>query len=57
MDLDPDPANEMFGRSAFRIHGAALENPELSSDGCIIQQRSVREAVWNSGDHQLEVIE
>ena len=56
MNLTPDPSNEMFGRSDFRIHGASKTNPELSSEGCIIQPREIRENIWNSGDHSLEVI-
>lgn len=56
MDLTPDPTNNMFGRADFRIHGAAFENPELSSEGCIIQPRPVREAIWASGDRRLQVI-
>ena len=43
--LTPDPANEMFGRNAFFIHGASAEHPALSSDGCIIQGRIAREYV------------
>lgn len=56
MDLTPSPSNTMFGRSDFRIHGAAKENPELSSEGCIIMPHSVREKIWESGDRELEVI-
>lgn len=57
LPLTPAPENEMCGRSGFKIHGAAFTNPEMSSDGCIILIRPVREQVWNSGDHDLEVIE
>jgi len=56
MDLMPAPENQMFGRSEFRIHGAAEEHPELSSDGCIILPRPVRENIWQSGDREIEVI-
>ena len=56
MDLVPDKENKMFGRDLFRIHGAALHNPEMSSDGCIVQIRTVRESIWNSGYHRLQVI-
>jgi hypothetical protein len=55
--LDPDPANQMFGRSGFRIHG---DNPAVNrtaSDGCIIAGHAPdRVGIWNSGDHLLEVI-
>ena len=56
MALTPDPSNEMFGRSEFRIHGAAYTNPELSSDGCIIQIHPVRQAIWESNDHDIQVV-
>jgi hypothetical protein len=55
MNLVPDAINEMFGRSEFRIHGAALEHPELSSEGCIVLPHDVRQIVWDSGDHRLQV--
>ena len=56
MDLTPAPENEMFGRSLFRIHGAAKTNPELSSEGCFVQLRPVREALWNEGDRDFQVV-
>ena len=43
--LTPDPSNEMFGRSSFYIHGASLDHPALSSDGCMIQGRVAREYI------------
>ena len=62
--LTPDPANEMFGRSAFFIHGASQEHPALSSDGCIIQGRVAREYInikigrtaKDAPERQLEVV-
>lgn len=56
MDLTPDASNQMFGRDLFRLHGAAYVNPEMSSDGCIIQIRDVRQKIWNSGVHRLQVV-
>lgn len=56
MNLTPSPSNTMFGRGDFRIHGAAKTNPELSSEGCVIMDRQVRESIWASGDRDLEVI-
>jgi hypothetical protein len=56
MDLAPDSGNDMLGRGDFRVHGAAVENPELSSEGCIIMPRPAREAIWESGDHKLQVV-
>lgn len=54
--LVPDPANEMFTRSGFGIHGDSLEHPGLASDGCIIMSRGVRERIWASADPRLQVI-
>lgn len=56
MDLTPNPANEMFGRSAFQVHGDSVKNPGTASSGCIIMPRKVRELMWDSGDHQIEVV-
>jgi hypothetical protein len=56
MNLIPDPSNNMLGRADFRIHGASKTNPELSSEGCMIQPRVIRENIWNSGDRTLVVI-
>lgn len=55
MDLEPDTNNEMYGRSLFRIHGFG-EDKEHASEGCIIQVPSVRQAIADSGDNQLEVV-
>lgn len=64
MNLTPDPTNEMFGRSDFRIHGFAVDDPntpinetEYSSEGCIIQLRPVREAIAAGADRDLTVVE
>lgn len=43
--LVPDPSNEMFGRSAFYIHGASAMHPQMSSDGCIILARPSRDYI------------
>lgn len=53
--LAPDPSNEMFDRSAFYIHGDTTP-PGNASDGCIVMGRSVRQEMWESGDHGLKVI-
>lgn len=55
--LTPDKDNEMFGRSGFAIHGDNKELNQSASEGCIIIPRLVREEVWLSGDHRLQVIE
>jgi len=54
--LIPDPMNEMFGRSAFYCHGDTIELNQSASDGCIIQARAVREEMYESPDHRLEVV-
>lgn len=54
--LTPDPANKMFGRSAFLIHGDSKTNPGEASLGCIIVPRAARGMVWASGDRDLKVI-
>lgn len=57
--LDPDKENDMKGRSGFLIHGD-MADPKLrgtASEGCIIVPRLVREAIWQSPDHRLEVVE
>lgn len=53
--LEPAPGTDPLGRSAFRIHGDSISHPGTASHGCIILPRSVREAIWGSGDHELVV--
>jgi hypothetical protein len=56
--LSPDAANEMYNRGDFRIHGDRTD-PSLvhaASEGCIIAPRFVREKMWTSTDHEVEVI-
>lgn len=53
--LIPSPSNEMFMRSAFFCHGDTTPSGN-ASEGCIIQARSVRNEMWNSDDHTLQVI-
>jgi hypothetical protein len=55
--LDPNPLNEMFGRDGFMCHGDSKIEPGTASEGCIIMPHPVRVAMWESKDHQLEVIE
>lgn len=57
MSLTPLPLNEMFGRAGFLMHGDSIEHPGTASKGCIIMPHPVRERVWNSGDHRLQVVE
>lgn len=56
--LTPKPGTETFGRSGFLMHGD-MADPELrgtASHGCIIMPRWVREWLWGSTDHDLQVI-
>jgi hypothetical protein len=54
--LDPDPANRMFGRSGFRIHGDNGNANHTASDGCIIAGHTAdRIRIWRSGDRDLNV--
>ena len=56
LQLVPDPANEMFGRSGFLMHGDSIEHPGQASEGCIIMPFNVRQRVWNSSDRDLIVV-
>lgn len=56
MPIEPVGHNAL-GRSAFMIHGDSAKRPGTASRGCIILPRNVRELIWNSGDHDLEVVE
>ena len=47
---------DSHGRSAFRIHGDSIKLPGTASHGCIILPRVYRRQIWESGDHDLEVI-
>src|SRR5579863_1881085 len=55
--LDPDAANQMFGRAGFRIHGDNQAANRTASDGCIIAGHAAdRTAIWNGGDRNLQVV-
>lgn len=56
LPLTPDPVNQMFGRSAFLIHGDSVVSPGTASRGCIIMPRKIRDAIALSGDKVLQVI-
>lgn len=60
MDLLPDPANNMYGREDFRIHGAAsgdtFINPGFSSEGCIVLPPGPRSTISASSDKILQVV-
>lgn len=54
--LTPDPSNQMYGRSAFLIHGDSIAAPGTASHGCIIQARNIRQAIDASSDKEIQVI-
>ena len=56
MALTPDPANEMFGRSAFLIHGDNSAMNHTAIQGCIIMAHDLRHKISDSGETQLTVI-
>lgn len=56
MPLVPDPSTQLFGRDAFLMHGDSVHAPGTASQGCIIMARDVRDKVWASNDHELEVV-
>jgi type VI secretion system (T6SS) effector TldE1-like protein len=53
--LEPAAETDTRGRSGFLIHGDSKAQPGTASHGCIILPRAVRELLWQSGDHDLEV--
>ena len=55
--LEPDPSNNMCGRSGFLIHGDSKTHPGSASQGCIVLPIKYRKDMWTSGDKILEVIE
>lgn len=54
IELIPDAANEMFGRGGFFIHGDTTPSGR-ASEGCIILGRIIRNMLWNSTDHVIQV--
>lgn len=54
--LSPSGYNEMFGRSAFLIHGDSEEHPGDASDGCIVMSRPTRELIIQSQEKLLAVV-
>lgn len=59
LTLIPQFGTELFGRdgSSFRMHGDSIAEPGTASEGCIVMPPTTRQAVWDSGDRQLLVIE
>jgi len=53
--LIPDPANEMYDRKDFFMHGDT-PIPGNGSEGCIVQPRPWREAAHKSPDQRIQVV-
>jgi Protein of unknown function (DUF2778) len=57
MPLTPYATTDLKGRpGGFLIHGDSVLHPGTASHGCIILARSVRQKIWESGDHDLTVV-
>lgn len=54
--LVPQPGTDTLGRSQFRIHGDNSKLNQSASHGCIILPRVIRQRIWASGDHEIEVV-
>lgn len=53
--LTPAPLTNTFGRSGFWCHGRSIKKPFDSSHGCLALARTLRQAMWESGDRLLTV--
>jgi hypothetical protein len=56
MRLTPDPANQMFNRGGFLLHGPHANDNHDSSEGCPILRKSIRDEIGKSTDKCLEVV-
>jgi Protein of unknown function (DUF2778) len=54
MPLTPSPANEMYGRFGFFIHGD--NSTHTASEGCVILSFAARQVISASGDNNLQVV-
>lgn len=52
--LIPWPTNQMFGRSAFLIHGDNAKGDGSASEGCIILGRNIREEIARKSTHPFQ---
>jgi hypothetical protein len=55
MALTPGPANNMFGRAGFFVHGDNQAMNSTASNGCIVLARQWRTLIATSGDTLLVV--
>ena len=56
LPLTPETGTNTFGRNDFAIHGDNACGCGSASEGCVILPRNIREQIWNSGDHTLQVV-
>jgi hypothetical protein len=56
LPLLPFPTNQMFGRSAFFIHGDTPARDHSASNGCVILDRQWRTMIAQSNDNTLTVV-
>lgn len=56
MSLTPAD-HSALGRTNFLMHGDSVRHPGNASEGCIVLNRTVRQAVAASGDTELEVVQ
>lgn len=56
MRLTPLGPTDTHGRTAFELHGDSREHPGLASNGCIVQDRPVRERIDASGSRLLVAV-
>lgn len=54
--LISDKNNQMFGRSAFYMHGDKASVIRAASEGCIIMLNAIRRACAASPDQQIRVV-
>jgi type VI secretion system (T6SS) effector TldE1-like protein len=54
MNLEPDPSNEMFGRSLFRIHGD--NKTGTASHGCIVLGPNLRQKIDRGMVKKIKVV-
>ncbi len=57
LPLAPQAGTDTLGRSQFRIHGDNRLGNRSASHGCLILPRAIRQQIWASKDHVLEVVE
>lgn len=56
LPLSPSAGTELRGRAGFLIHGDSTTHPGEASKGCIILNREIRQMIWDSMDHWIQVV-